>query len=177
MHKWLNEWVSCIFQLLQSAVVRTGAELRKDSWGCGGRVRASECEAVLYNAWPWEVLTLRKVQTPSTCFFHTRPNDFLCTLEDFHSLNYRERGWEKLGGKKKIRSAGIGLWRAVPYILGASWSQAREGPPSAPAAPIEDRFKVPPYVELQLIASHLCWQPELSHQTVSCGIYRRIKQD
>lgn len=179
----MNELINKLFfQLVQSAAVQTrlqGGQQRGEA--SPRKAPGGEClsaRPLLDNAWPWEVRTLKKVQTQSTCFY-TRPTDFLCTLEDFHSLNYEE---EKKKRKRKIRSAGIGLWRAVPYILGASWSQGREVLPTLssplpppPTPPIEDRFKAPLYIELQLIASHLCCQSELSHWTISHVIYSRTR--
>lgn len=88
MNKWMNE-----------EAARCGIDTRP--WGTaqkrllGG---VSECEAVLYYAWTWEVLTLNKVQTLPTCFFTQGQTTFLCTLKDFHSLNYRERGGKMGGG-------------------------------------------------------------------------------
>lgn len=51
----------------------------------------------------------------------------------------------------------------------------QRGTPSAPPAPVEDGFKASLYIELQLIASHLCCQSELSHQTMYCVIYSNIR--
>lgn len=178
----MNEWMSkLILQLLQSN--RCGVDLetgrhRPENIPSGECLSAKPC-CIMHDCGRCWLGRKSKHSQHVFFFFKHKANRLLVHPGRLSQPKlWRERvRWKKNWKKKKKKSdqQELGSGELCPTF----WVRRDHRPvrnlPIPPPAPIEDRFKASLYIELQLIASLVCCQSELSHQTLSCVIFKQNK--